>query len=170
MENRNLQPTLSETVIWDSDLICLQTSYWSQPLAQTQCPLMMGWGQKNEVLFYNLVTCRLPHNSRYTFTAWADYGISSHLGRDLHVAPLDKANLMQLQAQYVFDFLWNTPPCLFYSKVDVLLWRRGLYSTNLHSQDMNVETRWHTTTQRAALSPSSMISDLTRSSQNTFKC
>lgn len=40
-----------------------------------------GIRPKTQVLFYKPITCRVLHNSRYTFTAWADCWISCHLGR-----------------------------------------------------------------------------------------
>lgn len=125
---RVCSPRHQKIVIWDSDLVCLQNHYWLQPLAQTWCPLTMGWGQKNEALLYKPITCRLLHNSTYTFTAWADYGISSHLGRDSHIAPQDTMHLTWLKTKpvceyrFLFAKWWNVHSCFFPFQVEVFLW------------------------------------------------
>lgn len=99
----------------NSDLVCLQDRYWSQPLAQIWCPLTIGRGQKKKkkgVLFYKPITRRLLHNARYTFTVWADYWISSHLARNF----ARRQNVL-IKTKSDSDFLyvvvrwWNVPSC-----------------------------------------------------------
>lgn len=64
-----------------------------------------GMRPKNEVLFYKPVTCSL-HESRYYFTAWADDGISRHLGKDL---PQYKMALTWVKTESVVSFFLSRP-------------------------------------------------------------
>lgn len=69
-----------------------------------------GMRPKNEVLFYKPVTCRLLHESRYYFTAWADDGISRHLGRDLQSATIQ--NGVNMSKNQACGFLFLITSCL----------------------------------------------------------